>query len=67
MDNNRERLEQIEKAITAIETTGQEYQIGSRRLKRGDLGLLYQERRALQSQIAQENGCTTTVAVCDGR
>lgn len=51
-----EQLAQINEAITAIEIGGQEYQIGSRRLKRADLKLLYERQKHLQSQIAFENG-----------
>ncbi|UTW68667.1 hypothetical protein KHA80_14315 [Anaerobacillus sp. HL2] len=39
------QLSQINEAITAIEIGGQEYQIGSRRLKRADLKLLYERRK----------------------
>jgi hypothetical protein len=50
-----EQLKQINEAITAIEIGGQEYQIGSRRLKRADLALLYKRQRELQAQINYEN------------
>jgi hypothetical protein len=64
---NQERLEQIERAIAAIETGAQEYTIGSRRLRRGDLKVLYEERRHLQAAIAAENGYDTVVAIFDRR
>lgn len=63
-----ERLEQINLAITAIESGAQEYSIGSRRIKRPDLGLLYKERRLLQQQYESEIGTDgVTVAVFDRR
>lgn len=67
-----EQLKQIQEAITAIEIGGQEYQIGSRRLKRADLSLLYKRQRELQSQIEYENNqssglANTFVSVFDRR
>jgi conjugal transfer/entry exclusion protein len=62
-----EQLTQINTAITAIESGAQEYQIGSRRLKRPDLSVLYQERRQLQQQVMQESAGDTFVAVFDRR
>ena len=49
-----ERLQQVNDAIAAIEIGGQEYQIGTRRLKRADLSLLYQRQKELQQQIESE-------------
>lgn len=57
-----EQLNQINEAITAIEVGGQEYQIGSRRLKRADLSLLYKRQKELQAQISYENGNTSALA-----
>lgn len=67
-----EQLQQVNDAIAAIEIGGQEYQIGTRRLKRADLSLLYQRQRELQQQLATENegGLTlsnTSVAIFDRR
>lgn len=67
-----EQLKQINDAITAIEIGGQEYQIGSRRLKRADLSLLYKRRKDLEAQITYENGvnngfANTFVSVFDRR
>ncbi|KYD02647.1 hypothetical protein B4102_0241 [Heyndrickxia sporothermodurans] len=67
-----EQLKQINDAITAIEIGGQEYQIGSRRLKRADLSLLYKRQRELQAQINYENSpndalANTYVSVFDRR
>ncbi|EFV78962.1 hypothetical protein HMPREF1013_00846 [Bacillus sp. 2_A_57_CT2] len=67
-----EQLKQINEAITAIEIGGQEYQIGSRRLKRADLSLLYKRQRELQSQLNYESGqcggiANTFVSVFDRR
>lgn len=49
-----EQLEQINKAISAIENGAQEYRLGSRQIKRADLSVLYQERRRLQQQYDEE-------------
>lgn len=50
----QEQLDQINQAIAKIESGAQEYRIGSRQLRRGDLATLYRERRQLQTQIAFE-------------
>jgi conjugal transfer/entry exclusion protein len=65
----REQLAQVERAILAIQNGAQEYSIGTRRLKRADLSLLYQERNRLEREIeALENGGGIfRVAVFDGR
>mgnify|MGYP000592364687 CR=1 FL=1 len=63
----QEQLEQINKAIGAIENGAQEYSIGSRRLRRADLSILYQERRSLMRQLIEENGGNVAVAVFDRR
>ncbi|MFY0521011.1 peptidylprolyl isomerase [Lysinibacillus sp. UGB7] len=68
----QEQLQQVNEAIASIEIGGQEYQIGSRRLKRADLGLLYKRQKDLQQQISAENGhsnafANTSVAVFDTR
>lgn len=66
----QEQLEQINAAISAIENGAQEYSIGSRRLRRPDLSILYQERRRLQDQLAAENSSAPPgvfVAVFDRR
>lgn len=67
-----EQLQQVNDAIAAIEIGGQEYQIGTRRLKRADLSLLYQRQKELQQQITSEqsNGLllsNTSVAIFDRR
>lgn len=63
----QEQLVQINKAIGAIEDGAQEYSIGSRRLRRPDLSLLYKERRLLQQQLAEESGSGVFVATFDRR
>ncbi|MEC0092492.1 hypothetical protein [Paenibacillus macquariensis] len=47
----REQLEELNKAIIAIQNGAQEYRIGSRSLKRPDLSLLYKERDRLEREI----------------
>lgn len=65
----REQLEQLNKAILAIQNGAQEYSIGTRRLKRADLGLLYKERDRLEREIEvlENGGGIFKVAVFDGR
>lgn len=53
--NYQEQLAQVNEAIAAIEIGGQEYQIGSRRLKRADLSALYKRQKELQSQLDYEH------------
>ena len=48
----QEQLAQINLAIQKIENGAQEYRIGSRLIRRGDLATLYRERRQLQQEIA---------------
>ncbi len=50
----QEQLQQLNNAISTIENGAQEYQIGSRKLRRPDLSVLYQERRRLQQMADQE-------------
>jgi len=68
----QEELQQVNNAIAAIEIGGQEYQIGSRRLKRADLALLYKRQKELKTQAEAENSdglvlANTSVAVFDRR
>ncbi|MBP2646278.1 MAG: hypothetical protein H6Q75_1718 [Firmicutes bacterium] len=49
-----EQLTQINTAIEKIENGAQEYRIGSRTVKRGDLSTLYTERRRLQQEVAMK-------------
>lgn len=62
-----ERLKAIENAVEAIESGAQEYQIGTRRVKRADLKTLYDERRRLRAEINANEGYSTRVAVFDSR
>jgi len=64
---NQERLDQIEAAISKIESGAQEYRIGNRTVRRADLKVLYDERREIRKQIEDENGYGTTVACFIGR
>lgn len=59
MKTTIEQLNDINAAIYAIQNGAQEYQIGSRKIVKPDLGLLYAERDRLQLQLAQETGSTT--------
>lgn len=62
-----ERLKQIDEAIQAIMTAGQEYSHEGRRVRRAELATLYRERQNLEAQIAEESGANTGVAVFEGR
>lgn len=65
----REQLEQLNKAILAIQNGAQEYSIGSRRIRKADLGLLYKERDRLEREIdvLENGGGIFKVAVFEGR
>jgi len=70
--NISEQLQQVNNAIAAIEIGGQEYQIGSRRLKRADLSLLYRRQKELQGELEAEKSdgiglANTSVALFDRR
>jgi len=67
-----EQLQQVNNAIAAIEIGGQEYQIGSRRLKRADLSLLYRRQKELLGELEVEKSdsiglANTSVALFDRR
>ena len=64
MNELKQQLAQINLAIEKIETGAQEYNVGSRSLKRGDLSALYSERRRLKQEIAslESNGGMYAVA-----
>lgn len=51
----QERMKSIEKAIEEIENGGQEIRYNGQLLRRGDIGLLYAERRRLQEEMKIEN------------
>lgn len=65
--STEDQLIQINKAISAIENGAQEYQIGSRKIRKADLSVLYRERRNLQSEIAEQNNHSCYVARFDRR
>lgn len=60
-------LAEINAAITAITGGAQEYQIGSRRVRRAELATLLRERVRLQNQLAEEQGYNVAVAYFDRR
>ena len=61
-----DRLNSINKAIEAIENGAQEYQIGTRRIKRADLKTLY-DGRTMISEINAKERSNTVVAMFDTR
>lgn len=56
----REQVNSINAAIRKIEDGAQEYRIGNRTLRRGDLAALYSERRKLTYEltVAEAGGGT---------
>ncbi|RHR51963.1 peptidylprolyl isomerase [Clostridium sp. AF18-27] len=67
----QQQLKTVNDAIYNILIGGQSYQLGTKRLTRADLGLLYDMQAKLQAQIANSEPSTlfqdTVVAVFDGR
>ena len=63
----QEQLDQINAAISAILGGAQEYSIGSRRLRRANLQVLFQERKRLETALVEQNGYSIAVAVFDRR
>lgn len=65
----REQLVEVRKAISAILGGAQEYRIGSRSIKRPDLGRLYEERTRLEKEISaiEGGGGIFRVAYFEGR
>ena len=64
--NNIEQRQQIRKAIDQITTGGaQEYQLGSKRIRRPDLSSLLEESRRIDMENLE--GGRSTVAVFDKR
>jgi hypothetical protein len=55
MTTTSEQLTQINTAITKIEGGAQEYRIGNRSIKRGDLSVLYAQRAELQRKALEED------------
>ncbi len=66
-----EMLQEVDKAIYAVLVGGQSYKIGSRRLNRADLNLLYNMKNDLTAQVARNQSSSllddTYVAFFDGR
>lgn len=65
--NLNERLSRLENAIMAIENGAQEYQIGSRRVRKADLKTLYLERDRVERKILESQNDGISVAVFEGR
>lgn len=66
MATTAERLAEIQAAISAILTGGQEYTIGSRKLRRADLAQLQELEQQLQSELASETYSTRVYAKWGG-
>lgn len=57
------QLNSVNKAIAAIEGGAQEYRLGARSLRRGDLATLYAERRRLEGIIESGQYGTTLARI----
>lgn len=62
-----DELNQLNMAIDAIQGGAQEYSIGSRRVRKADLKLLYDRRDILERRMIEQETGGITVAVFDGR
>lgn len=68
LDQLNVELSQVRAAIAAILGGAQEYRIGSKSVRRPDLGLLYEERTRLEKEIAEiEVGGMFRTAYFEGR
>ncbi len=68
--NTKERLIEVNNAISNILVGGQAYRIGSRSLERADLNTLLNMQRDLQAQLANQEPNlmdNTYLAVFEGR
>lgn len=54
VESTRVQLLRVQTAIAKIEEGAQDYQIGNRRLSRGDLATLYRREAALKTALAEE-------------
>ncbi len=63
----QEQLDQVNTAIAAITGGAQEYSIGNRRIRRGDLRELFAERSRLEAKLADETGSNVAVVYFDRR
>lgn len=54
VESTRVQLLRVQTAIAKIEEGAQDYQIGNRRLSRGDLATLYRREVALKTALAEE-------------
>jgi hypothetical protein len=59
METIQEQLTRVQSAIAAIESGAQEYGIGSRRVTKADLKVLYDREASLKQQLAFESIGTT--------
>jgi hypothetical protein len=67
----QEMLTEVDKAIYSVLVGGQSYQIGTRKLTRADLNLLYKMKNDLTAQVAAQGANKllddTVCAVFSGR
>lgn len=63
----QEQLDQVNAAISAILGGAQEYWVGTRRIRRGDLSVMMAERRRLEAKLADESGGSVAVTYFDRR
>jgi hypothetical protein len=55
MSETKQRLAEVNAAISAILAGGQSYKIGTRSLTRADLSMLYQMRNEIAAEAEQED------------
>jgi len=56
LKTKRQRLQELDDAISAVAVGGQKYAIGNRSLERANLSELQKARKALQDEIETEEG-----------
>lgn len=63
----QQQIDQINKAIEAIENGAQEYQIGTKKITRANIATLYHERERLENKLYTERNGGVYVATFDRR
>ena len=56
MESLETQLERVQKAIAAIESGAQSYQIANHKVTKGDLATLYAREKSLKAEIARASG-----------
>lgn len=61
-----EQLEEVQAAISAIESGAQEYRIGNRTLRRADIQFLYEREKYLREMVESELNGSVALARWNG-